>query len=241
MRHALALSSALIGAAVAYATSASPQDAGAPAVCAPHTNWQARQKTVSGAIDTASQITPLYLANTTAAAPTDVPRMLREMARDVECDKPAIPHHPTMAECDAMPRPVCSFDMRECRRDAAAQNDCITAATSIDPHDTADDLIAKARSLADRIEHDIAAETACRASARCLDERAAATACSALADKRALVDDMARERSNPSGVVDLVTLHELGADIQVKEGIYAAAVADFRAQRHKPFSESLCR
>jgi hypothetical protein len=101
------------------------------------------------------------------------------------------------------------------------------------PHFDAPDIVAL-----------IGAEKACRASPKCLADRQAAKEeqafftgivqpmCVADQDREIARADLARERSNPSGVVDLRRMHLDGASIQSDERTLASLARDYVARRH---------
>ena len=90
----------------------------------------------------------------------------------------------------------------------------------------------------------VAGELACRAAPKCLAAREAAKAeatffgatvqpmCLAEQDREAAAASLARERANPSGVVSLSRLHELGAEQQAAQGRLAELVPEYTARRH---------
>jgi hypothetical protein len=216
-------------------------DAGAPPVCKPHANLQTTQSATAEAIGVARAITAADLASS-AAMPDTVPGMLRQLAAAVECDKATITHWPTQQECMAMPtfcargRPIA-----DCRKDADDRSACLAKATAEDPRVTADHLIAVARAEADRLEPLIAAEVGCRASPKCMDRRAIAVVCAWVARRQGFVQDIADERANPSGVVDLARLHSLGEDLESARADLKTAVKAYETAQKKPFRESMCR
>jgi len=54
------------------------------------------------------------------------------------------------------------------------------------------------------------------------------------------VNEIAQERRNPGGVVDLNALHDLGQRIQDIDAGLPGLKADYKAAAHKPFGEALC-
>ena len=73
-----------------------------------------------------------------------------------------------------------------------------------------------------------------------MGERAAKPICETLGDRRSMVRQLAVERSNPAGVVDLRLLHNLGERIQADDRLLAEHRAEYVAIMHKPFDESSC-
>ena len=51
---------------------------------------------------------------------------------------------------------------------------------------------------------------------------------------------MTKEKANPSGVVDLVKLHDLGQFIQDADAIIVPDKAAYTAKMHKPFTMAAC-
>ena len=106
----------------------------------------------------------------------------------------------------------------------------------------------------EKLEKAVADEESCRSSEPCLDVRAADPTCKAMhareywLDVRAAAQQtIARERTNPSGVVDLQALHQAGEQVQTANAALPQSVsaiaqgkAAFKAARHKTFSEKLC-
>lgn len=84
-------------------------------------------------------------------------------------------------------------------------------------------------------------EKQCRATPRCMDERAAKPVCDAIEMRRSAVQDIARERSNPGGAVDLHFLHQLGQNIQDADAQLPGLRAEYKAIRKKPLSDELRR
>jgi hypothetical protein len=97
-------------------------------------------------------------------------------------------------------------------------------------------LIARLRPRLEDWKTKLTTEATCRASDGCIGE----WVCLAIDDKRQAQKDMARERSNPSGVVDLRVLHELGERIQSDDQEIARRKGWFQQWRQKPFTERIC-
>lgn len=93
-------------------------------------------------------------------------------------------------------------------------------------------------------------EEECRTSDRCMGDRVCETIGGkqqAEAWRKLSLQGIAQEKANPSGVVNLVRLHDLGQDVQNAEAQMRAAdvaivasKAQFAAARHKPFT-LVCR
>jgi hypothetical protein len=90
------------------------------------------------------------------------------------------------------------------------------------------------------IEKQIADEEKCRKTPKCMADRIAVPLCGTIADRRDATQQLAKEKGNPSGVVDLSVLHDLGQRIQEDN----AAIADLKKQyasiTHRAFNETLC-
>ncbi len=81
----------------------------------------------------------------------------------------------------------------------------------------------------------------CRANPKCTWERVSAPLCEALANKRAYQQDMAKERANPSGIVNIKYLHDLGAEIQLCDANITMFRKDYSEQMHRNFNEGSCK
>lgn len=100
-----------------------------------------------------------------------------------------------------------------------------------------------AQDAADTLESQVTHERDCRASDECMAGRvcdALFTKSQADAQVQGLKDQIATEKSNPAGVVDLVLLHNLGNGLRQAQGEASAAAADvararaqFATYRHK--------
>jgi hypothetical protein len=91
-----------------------------------------------------------------------------------------------------------------------------------------------------KVEQEVAKERACRADGECMAVRASKPLCEALRDKRGHQEDLAKERANPAGVVNLTYLHDLGQAIQDADERIAQARRDYAKATKKPFSEARC-
>lgn len=217
---------------VAQADDAQP-DSGAPAVCKPHADPKPGQKALAQARDIARSITAEYLEGSQYAMPDQMPGMLRQLATMVECDEQEMTHWPTMQECQAMPTPICTARLEDCRRAANERLACFDKVRAGDPKATSDRLASEARAEAKRIEPLIAAEVACRASAKCMAERALKVTIAALCNADYWLEDNERvireEKANVSGVVDLSVLHDAGDAIR----IHTAQIAALKPALHR--------
>lgn len=122
---------------------------------------------------------------------------------------------------------------------AAKRLDEINAAMGL-PRDS--DKIVKA------IAEDVSKERACRASKKCLDARVAAHREEQMAQEVCDANDMredtlrriAYEKANPTGVVDLRQLHDLGQDLQSETPALAAMKANFTKVTGKNWRLAMC-
>ena len=96
----------------------------------------------------------------------------------------------------------------------------------------------------ERLRVAAAEEAACQASPQCMADRAKALAAQRIAstlekvcelqqDRALVVSQLNAERSNPAGVVNLVTLHELGRSLQAVDAVLPAWKARYVALAHK--------
>jgi hypothetical protein len=91
-------------------------------------------------------------------------------------------------------------------------------------------------------------ETKCRATPQCLADRARAKAvadalasvCGTIDTRARAAQDMTRERANPSGVVDLKRLHDLGQVIQALDAQLPGLKAQYATVAHRPFAATMC-
>jgi hypothetical protein len=92
------------------------------------------------------------------------------------------------------------------------------------------------------IEALIEADKICRTSQACLDLRWAkkteAIACTTIASRKLAAQQMALEKANPSGVVDLRRLHDLGQAIQDMDAQLVTLRANYKAALHRPLPET---
>ncbi len=84
-------------------------------------------------------------------------------------------------------------------------------------------------------------ELACRASAPCMTARIVAYTCPHVALRRTYLKQIATEKANPAGVVNLANLHDWGASVQVEDAAIAAGKAEMIRWTKKPFSEASCK
>ena len=89
-----------------------------------------------------------------------------------------------------------------------------------------------------------AKEKACRASALCMAARRAKALvqdiCAAIAEIQSMQERMRIEHANPSGVVDLVELHDDGEIIQRDQAILARDKSEYLKVGKKPFVVTTC-
>lgn len=98
-------------------------------------------------------------------------------------------------------------------------------------------LLDQTEGVVDRM---IADETKCRATPTCIAPRIATKTCAILDARRSIAADLANEKKNPSGVVDLRLLHALGAQLQAADADAKASKAAYAKAAGKPFSEASC-
>ena len=109
----------------------------------------------------------------------------------------------------------------------------------------ADRVHARVDPLRQPLRDALAKELACRADAKCLLPRqiqaVTANVCAVQGEREFLVQRMAAERSNPSGVVDLVELHDDGMSLQDIDAHRLPPVkAAYLKITKKPFSRTVC-
>lgn len=108
---------------------------------------------------------------------------------------------------------------------------------------------AAAEAWAAALDAEIDRTQTCVMTTGCMAARAAADAkealepvCEMIAQRAKDVRDIARERSNPGGVVDLKLLHRIGEEIQwIDNEELPARKARYAAAAHKPFTAGLCK
>ena len=124
-------------------------------------------------------------------------------------------------------------------KDSLAQSRCYLADRA-DKLATLDQLLPLLDQEAAKVAKMIADEQACRATPTCMAARVAKEICNDIATLKDVKRQIADEKANPGGVVDLELLHGLGERQQANE----AAIRDEKAQylklAKKPFSEALC-
>jgi N-methylhydantoinase A/oxoprolinase/acetone carboxylase beta subunit len=89
-------------------------------------------------------------------------------------------------------------------------------------------------------DRSIQEEKACRASPECMGGRAAKPVCEALERRKGWLADIARERRNPAGVVNLSYLNELGRNVQDTDEEIATKKRAYATAAKKPFTEAVC-
>ncbi len=93
-------------------------------------------------------------------------------------------------------------------------------------------------------EKPITEEETCRATPKCIADRSerriALDICRNIDVRKGAYADIAQERSNPSGVVDLNRLHGLGETIQEADSKLATLRKDYARVIHKSFNEAIC-
>lgn len=91
------------------------------------------------------------------------------------------------------------------------------------------------------LDENVSIEISCRASPKCMGGRLAKPICDALSDKRAAQQGIAEERRNPSGVVDLRALHDLGERIQDDDATIADLERKYASMTRQSFSANACK
>ena len=86
------------------------------------------------------------------------------------------------------------------------------------------------------VEEKQAADAACQVTPSCLADNI----CEYQAARAKAQRDIAVERANPGGVVDLATLHDLGQDIQTDSAAIASLKPQYAAYAHAQFNEATC-
>jgi len=107
--------------------------------------------------------------------------------------------------------------------------------------DAADKLQARVDAWSAGVDKQIADEEQCRQTPQCMGDRIALPLCDSIADRRDAAQSIAKERSNPGGVVDLSVLHDLGERIQQDNAAIADLKRQYAATTHRPFSEGSCK
>jgi hypothetical protein len=90
------------------------------------------------------------------------------------------------------------------------------------------------------VEAKLTTELACRASGECMAKRVGPQICAPLADRREALQQIAAERANPAGVINLATLHDLGERVQIDNGMITRLKAQYVSLVHRPFNEASC-
>lgn len=137
---------------------------------------------------------------------------------------------------------------------AANVNDALDKIRQCDPALTTT-LEPQVQAWRTQLAKDVADDEACRSTPACMKQRREDTAkaerqrqlvevvpdlCQAVADRRVMIAEMARERANPSGIVDRQLLHDDGARLQSDNEQVTDLTAHYIAITHKPFSETVC-
>lgn len=101
-------------------------------------------------------------------------------------------------------------------------------------------LLPEVDAWASRWTQAIAEEEACRASPQCRADRIAVPLCEAVLEKQNALADIARERRNPAGVVDLTWLHDLGERVEEHDETIRELRPKYEALAHHPFNPRAC-
>jgi hypothetical protein len=88
-------------------------------------------------------------------------------------------------------------------------------------------------------------EKTCRVTPQCMTDRQAKALrddmCADLAEIRSMQERIRIEKANPSGVVDLKSLHDDGETIQRDQADLKSKGADYLKLTHKPFIQAMCK
>ena len=105
--------------------------------------------------------------------------------------------------------------------------------------------LSDATQLVDTIEKNIARlvgeETKCRAKPMCMAGRMVLYICDNINTRKVLTYELARERANAAGVVDLRTLHNTGEQITDMNREIKESKAAYQKLAKKAFADSLCK
>ncbi len=132
-----------------------------------------------------------------------------------------------------------SATKQQLANEMATKRAAIDKLRSCDPT-RADGAAADLDAWAATVTKAIADEDACRATPSCMAPRIAAQLCSVLADRRDAREQIAAERRNPGGVVDLRFLHDMGQRVQGDDETIAGLRTKYAALTRQPFSETAC-
>ncbi len=81
----------------------------------------------------------------------------------------------------------------------------------------------------------------CKSNLKCTWERVSKPLCEALDSKRMYQQEMSKERANPSGIVNIKYLHDLGMEIQLCDANIAMFRKDYREHMGRTFNEATCQ
>jgi hypothetical protein len=109
--------------------------------------------------------------------------------------------------------------------------------TSDDPGGPA--LEGRVNGWASALESAIAEELKCRTSVECMAGRVASQICATMADRQEAQRQIAAEKKNAGGGVNLVTLHDLGERIQIDSDNIGNLKTQYASMVHRPFN-GLC-
>jgi hypothetical protein len=101
-------------------------------------------------------------------------------------------------------------------------------------------VLERLEQVAKQIELLRAAEVACRKNQLCFAKRYASPICELLDERDLLQMSIKEERANPSGVVDLAKLHELGAALQSTNVQLKVAQSAYSKRARKQFPRAIC-
>jgi hypothetical protein len=104
----------------------------------------------------------------------------------------------------------------------------------------ADKLRADVDAWASAREKAISDEETCRATPACMGARVAVPLCEAIATRRGAMQDIARQRANRAGAVNLALVHDLRQQVQEDDATITELRAKYLATTHKGFDDASC-
>lgn len=130
-------------------------------------------------------------------------------------------------------------DLSVVRRDITATRALPTEMRCYDI-EAANATSAEVETWAKAMEKAVSEEETCRATPACMGARIAGQLCPILVDRRETAAQIAAERRNPGGVVNLATLHDLGEKLQYADAMVAKLKSEYATAAKKPFTEGAC-
>lgn len=129
--------------------------------------------------------------------------------------------------------PKATADIRAAEKELA----CVDPAAAAQRHEAVEAWATERETSAAKAA---AADAACAASPRCQANQFIPELCATVKDRRECLASIAAEKRNPAGVVDLVTLHSLGAQVQDDDDRIAELKKQYAALTHAPFDVRVC-